>query len=60
MDALLAKAEILASDFDYIRLDFYASNDRFVFGELTNLPGGGLARFSSRDGEKRFDQAWFG
>lgn len=59
MDALLAKAEILASEFAYIRLDFYASNDRFIFGELTNLPGGGLARFSSIEGEKRFDKAWF-
>jgi hypothetical protein len=58
-DDLLVKAEILASEFVYIRLDFYASDETFIFGELTNLPGGGLARFSSKPGEKRFDQAWF-
>ncbi len=31
----------ICSNFNYIRIDFYASNDNFLFGELTNLPGGG-------------------
>lgn len=57
---LIAKAEAIAREFAFIRVDFYASTDRFLFGELTNLPGGGLARFSSIDGERRFSQTFFG
>lgn len=56
---LLEKTEAIARDFPSIRVDFYASDTAFVFGELTNLPGGGLARFSSADGEARFSAAFF-
>jgi len=47
LDELLVKAERLAEAFDYLRVDFYASDERYLFGELTNLPGGALARFSA-------------
>ncbi len=60
LDALIEKTEAISSAFSYLRVDFYASADRFVFGELTNLPGGGLARFSSKDGERRFSHTFFG
>ena len=59
LDELINKAEAICQPFNYLRLDFYASADRFVFGELTNLPGGGLSRFSSKDGERRFSEAFF-
>ena len=59
LDYLLASAEAVASELDYVRVDFYASETDFLFGELTNLPGGGLARFSSADGEKRFNDHFF-
>lgn len=57
--ALLASAETIAAELDYVRVDFYASDEDFLFGELTNLPGGGLARFSSSEGEKRFNTVFF-
>ena len=60
LELLVDKAEAVANEFDYIRVDFYASNERFLFGELTNLPGGGLSRFSSEAGRQRFEQAFFG
>jgi hypothetical protein len=55
--ALLAATEKIAREFTYVRIDFYASDDTFLFGELTNLPGGGLAKFSSKAGEQRFSDA---
>lgn len=38
-------AELLAADFDFIRVDLYLLEDRVLFGELTNIPGNGLERF---------------
>ncbi|MCF7455157.1 ATP-grasp fold amidoligase family protein [Vibrio sp. A1-1] len=35
--------EILMSDFNYVRIDWYVSNGRPYFGELTFTPGGGLS-----------------
>lgn len=58
LGALLEAAETVSAAFDYIRVDFYASDTGFLLGELTNLPGGALARFSSRDGERRFNRAF--
>lgn len=59
LEQLLKEAELLAQNFDFVRVDFYASETDFIFGELTNLPGGGLARFSSEEGEQRFNKAFF-
>jgi hypothetical protein len=59
LDALLADAEALSAAFDCLRVDFYASDSDYVFGELTNLPAGGLGRFSSPDGAQRFTRAFF-
>ena len=59
LDALLTDAEALSAAFDCLRVDFYASDSDYVFGELTNLPAGGLGRFSSPDGAQRFTRAFF-
>ena len=56
---LLNAATKLANDFAYIRIDFYASRDAFLIGELTNLPAGSYGRFSSLDGADRFSAAFF-
>ena len=58
-DRLLEEAAILGEPFDYIRIDFYGSTDAFVFGELTNLPAGGLGRFDPPEGASRFNTAFF-
>lgn len=38
---LLEYSEKLSADFDYVRVDFYFVNKKFVFGELTFTPGHG-------------------
>lgn len=58
-DRLLQEAATLANPFDYIRIDFYGSATEFVFGELTNLPAGGLGRFDPPEGAARFNEAFF-
>jgi hypothetical protein len=42
-------AEQLAVDFDFIRVDLYILNDKIFFGEMTNTPENGMARFTPRE-----------
>lgn len=44
-------AEELSRDFDFIRVDLYLLSDHVYFGELTNAPGNGFEKYSS----KKFD-----
>lgn len=55
---LLNASTKIAREFAYIRIDFYASHDAFLIGELTNLPAGSYGRFSSLDGAERFSAAF--
>jgi len=45
LNELISKAEVLTAEIDYIRVDFYLSNDYFLFGEMTNFPTGGKVKF---------------
>ena len=45
LDRMLAAATTVAEDFSTIRVDFYASDDRCLIGELTNTSGNAAARF---------------
>jgi hypothetical protein len=56
---LLHQSRILSAEFTYIRVDFYTDTKRVLFGELTNLPAGGIGRFDPADGEKIFSEAFF-
>ncbi|WP_250517952.1 ATP-grasp fold amidoligase family protein [Caballeronia sp. INDeC2] len=42
LDALVSIARTLASDFEFVRVDLYDSNDEIYFGELTFTPGAGM------------------
>jgi len=42
LEKALALSKKLASDFDYVRIDWYISQDKVYFGELTFTPGAGL------------------
>jgi hypothetical protein len=44
-DMILA-AETLCNDIDFMRVDFYNSESKIYFGELTPTPGSGLERFT--------------
>jgi len=56
---LLNQSRILSAEFKYIRVDFFTDTKRVLFGELTNLPAGGIGRFYPADGEKIFSEAFF-
>lgn len=38
-------AEVLSSEYPFVRVDFYNIEGRIIFGELTFTPGGGVSRF---------------
>ncbi|MFM0021148.1 ATP-grasp fold amidoligase family protein [Paraburkholderia azotifigens] len=46
LEAVLKAATILAEDFDYVRVDLYAPDNRVYFGELTFTPGAGVLPFT--------------
>jgi hypothetical protein len=45
-DRMLALAERLSAEFDFVRVDLYTLGDRIYFGELTHYPGSGLEPFT--------------
>lgn len=45
LDEAMRLAERLASDFDYVRIDFYIFRNRIYFGEITLHPQAGLGEF---------------
>ncbi|TAG30182.1 MAG: hypothetical protein EAZ40_01760 [Rhodobacterales bacterium] len=56
---LLAAAAKLSQELSYVRVDFYTDGRRLMFGELTNLPAGGMGRFHPADGEAVFSRVFF-
>jgi TupA-like ATPgrasp len=46
LEAVLDTAVRLSEDFDYVRVDLYAPDDRVYFGELTFTPGAGVLPFT--------------
>ena len=59
LDSLLKSSRILSGEFTYIRIDFYTDGERVLFGELTNLPAGGMGKFFPAGGEKKFSEVFF-
>ncbi len=55
---MLRVAERLAADCDFVRVDLYAHGDRVVFGELTNYPEAGRARFQPVRFDRRMGRRW--
>lgn len=47
-DKMVRIAELLSSDFDFIRVDLYNVNGKIYFGELTPYPGGVSTKFLPR------------
>ena len=42
LSAMIAAAEVLGAEFDFVRVDFYEVAGRPLFGEMTFYPGSGL------------------
>lgn len=51
LPAMVAIAERLGAETDFVRVDLYEVDGRVVFGELTNYPGGGHAMNTRRADE---------
>ncbi len=47
-DKAILIVEKLSKEFDFIRVDVYLLEDKIYFGELTNIPGNGIEKFSSK------------
>ena len=59
LNSLLKSSRILSGEFSYIRIDFYTDGERVLYGELTNLPAGGMGKFFPAGGEKKFSEVFF-
>lgn len=60
LDEMIQVAETLAEDFTFVRVDLYHVRRRIYFSELTFVPGGGSARFSSIAFEECAGRLWAG
>lgn len=49
-----AAAAILCEDFPFVRVDFFVTEDRFYFAELTFTPGAGMIPFNPEE----YDHIW--
>jgi hypothetical protein len=54
LQSVLAVAATLCEDFDYVRVDLYAPDNKVYFGELTFTPGAGVLPFTP----DRIDYDW--
>ena len=48
---MLEISRALSRDFPYVRMDYYVSNNRPIFGEFTFTPAGGRAGFFTEEGD---------
>ncbi|BAN96933.1 hypothetical protein E05_21670 [Plautia stali symbiont] len=54
----LALSKTLASDFDYVRVDWYMDGEQIYFGELTFTPGAGLVTGLDRGLNQMMGDMW--
>ena len=59
MAELKNAALTITKDINYIRVDFYASKQKFLLGELTNLPAGGNVKVYPKHRESILDATMF-
>ncbi len=60
LSALIAAAETLGRNFDFVRVDMYEVERRPLFGEMTFYPGSGLGRFDPVELDTRMGSCWLG
>ena len=59
-DEMVWVAEVLAKDFDHVRVDLYESDNQVYFGELTFTSASGLKPFQPAEWDLRLGQLWRG
>lgn len=57
-EQMIAAAETLGRDFDFIRVDFYDTPDRLYFGELTATPSNAGSRFRPKEFDHHLGRLW--
>jgi hypothetical protein len=57
-EVMLQVARDLSADFDFVRVDLYAVEDKVYFGELTCTPAAGYAVISNKERQKMRDEMW--
>jgi hypothetical protein len=55
---MIAVAERLGADTDFVRVDLYQVRGRVVFGELTSFPAGGDSPFDPESFDEEFGSHW--
>ncbi|PIJ50387.1 hypothetical protein BL250_13255 [Erwinia sp. OLTSP20] len=58
LEKALQLSKVLASDFDYVRVDWYIHEGRIYFGELTFTPGAGLVTGLDRGLDRIMGDMW--
>jgi hypothetical protein len=58
LDEMIAMAERLGRDTDFVRVDLYDLPDRVVFGELSSFPAGGDSPFEPESFDLEFGSHW--
>ncbi len=55
---MLETAQVLSKEFQQVRVDFYALDNRLIFGEMTFSHGAGYLKYGSEEFEKRMGNWW--
>jgi hypothetical protein len=58
LDEMIACAETLAGDLDFLRVDLYATAAGTYVGELTTTPSAGMTVFEPREYNRRLGEFW--
>lgn len=58
LEQALELSKVLASDFDYVRVDWYIQHGQVYFGELTFTPGAGLVTGLDRGLDRMMGDMW--
>lgn len=58
LDEMIALAERLGADTDFVRVDLYHLPDRVIVGELTSYPAGGDSPFEPQSFNTEFGRHW--
>jgi hypothetical protein len=58
LERMLAIAERLGAETDFVRVDLYDVDGRIFFGELTNFPGRGCRQYDPKDFDAVLGKPW--
>ena len=58
LDEMIAMAEVIAGNHDFLRVDLYFYKNKITFGEITMYPGSGFERFQDDSFDLLFGKDW--